>query len=73
MRHNYEATKMNNPLAVSETIAKKETLYKTCKFEGEYVGIEAWFVDGDSFMYRISKLNGDEELVHFSECSDFCL
>ena len=51
----------------------KETLYKTCKFEGQYVAIEAWFRDGDSFMYRIRRIDGTKEIVHFSECSEFCL
>lgn len=50
-----------------------EALYKACKFEGEYVAIEAWFADGDSYMYRIRKIDGTNEPVHFSECSDFCL
>ena len=51
----------------------KETLYKTCKFEGQCVAIEAWFQDGDSFMYRIRRIDGTKEIVHSSECSEFCL
>lgn len=52
---------------------KKETLYKTCKFEGEYVAIEAWFSDGETFVYRIRKTDGTKELVHSSECTNFVL
>lgn len=52
---------------------KKETLYSTCIFEGQYVAIEAWFADGDSYMYRVRRIDGTKELVHFSECSNFVL
>ena len=55
------------------TTPRKETLYKTCKFEGEYVAIEAWFADDDSFMYRIRRIDGTKELVHASECTRFVL
>lgn len=51
----------------------KQQLYKTCKFEGEYVAIEAWFADGGSCVYRIRRIDGTKELVHASECTDFCL
>ncbi len=51
----------------------KQQLYKTCKFEGQYVAIEAAFKDGNSWMYRVRKINGTKELVHSSECTEFCL
>jgi len=54
-------------------VPAKETLYKTAKFEGEYVALEQWFADGDSYMYRIRRINGSKELVHKSELSNFCL
>lgn len=51
----------------------KQQLYKTCKFDGEYVAIEAAFKDGDSWMYRIRRINGTKELVHECECTNFVL
>ena len=59
--------------ATSKMPLRKETMYKTCKFEGEFVGIEEWYLDGDSFMYLVERIDGTRELVHHSECSEFCL
>jgi hypothetical protein len=52
---------------------KKETLFKTAMFDGEYVAIEKWFADGESYVYLIRKIDGTKLFVHASECSNFCL
>jgi len=56
----------------------KETLYKTCVFEGQRVDIlqvlvGPWYQDGDSYMYRVRRIDGTNEIVHASECSEFAL
>ena len=56
---------------------RKQELYKTCKFEGEYVRIIRAFYNGDKFgtwRYSIQKQSGEvESQVDESELSEFCL
>jgi hypothetical protein len=55
----------------------KQELYKTCKYQGEYVAILRAFYNGDTFgtwRYTIKKPNGEvESQVDESELSGFCL